>query len=220
MDELRNKLEEYIKKDKLTISDLKGLLTPVAQYVDAPIFNKNIVSVIDIIIMDRNQDKKFNIEDLRLLGRDVFAITSLVNIIMTIVLSIPDLKFKYSQGATEELIFKILVYVFLILIPTKTGRLLTLEEKRFIIDLTMIMYQTLQTSQITQNLISNIHTNIKLNKSSCCYMPDENPEQKKLDKILPIEKLALMNHMNNIQDKTLLYGTPKKLTIEKATKTK
>jgi len=202
MNDLITQLNEYIKKDNATVSDLKAILSPVSQYVDAPIFISNIGSILDIIMSDRNGDNKFDISDLTLLSHDPIALTSLVKSILMVIMSIPGIKFNYNSGTSEELIFKVLIYIFLVLIPTRLGRPLTSDEKQMIINIGSTIYQTLQTSQILQTLISSIENLFKNKKCyCCCHVPDQDPEQKKLDKHFPTEKIMLMNHMNNIRSK-------------------
>lgn len=196
---LKNSLDEFIKKDDLTIVELKEVLTPISKFVDAPVFVQNIDSIINIIITDRNGDKKFNVADLQLLGRDAMAIASLVSAILLIILSIPDLKFKYDQGATEELVFKLLAYIFLLLIPNQVGKKLSLDEKTFIVNLTLIIYQSIQTSRITQDLIAKLQEQLKTKKGCNCF---SGPQEDPLQKNLPLAKLHLTNNMNNIRDKS------------------
>ena len=214
LDVLKKSLDEFIKKDTVSITELKEILAPVSKFVDSPVFIQNIGSIIDIIVTDRNGDKKFDILDLRLLGTDVMAISSLVSSILLVILSIPNLKIKYDEGATEELIFKILAYVFLILIPIKTDKKLTIDEKTFIVNLTLIIYDTIKSSGVVEDLFVKIKRQIKTKKCYICFSVQPDP----LAKNLPMSKLNLTANMNNLRDKAAIENQIKLLQQQLADK--
>lgn len=204
IDELKLKIDSVIKTDNFDIEKLKNLLSPISAYVDHPTFIKNIVDVVLIIIQDRNGDRVFNLEDLKILANDPVAVSSLVSAVLIVICAIPELKFKYSQGATEELIFKLFTFVFLVIIPTKVGRPLSRDEKNMIVNYSILMYNSIKSSQMVQDLAAKIVQYFKTHDvCSCipqlnCCAPKTTPDDI-LEKRLPAAKLSLEHSMNNVR---------------------
>jgi hypothetical protein len=199
VNQLKTAIETLIQNDNFDVEKLKELLAPIATYVDNPVFIKNITDIVNIVTTDKNGDKKFDINDLKLFSNDPIAITSLISSILMIIYSIPELKFKYNQGATEELIFKILFFVFLVIVPTQTKMPLTSEDKTTIVNCTLIIYDTIKNTQIVQDLSNKISNYFKTSKCKCCT-PNKS-KQDILDNKFPSVKLNLEHSMNNIKQK-------------------
>ena len=204
LDQLKSKIEGVIKTDNFDIEKLKDLLTPISAYVEHPTFIKNIVDVVTIIIQDRNGDMVFNLDDLKILANDNVAISSLVSSVLLVICAIPELKFKYSQGATEELVFKLLAFVFLVIVPTQVKRQLTKEEKGMIVNYTLIIYNTIRSSQMVKDIVDKIITYFKTHDVTSC-LPTLNCCAKKptpeeiLEKRLPAAKLNLEHSITNVR---------------------
>jgi len=197
--ELKDKIRSVVQSDKFKILDLKMLLDPLGQYIDTPEFINNIDEVIRILIKDRNNDNKFDLIDLELLGKDPLTIMSLSSSILMILASMPNVKLSYKSGATEELVFRILVYCLLVIIPSNIGRNLTSEEKDKMLDIALSMYQVINSSQAFSGIVSDIKSYFK--NRGCCTCTHANKDDV-LQKQLPVIKLELSAHVNNVKYKS------------------
>ena len=133
--ELRNEILETIKDDDYDTSDLKKLLDPVFIYIENPLFKENLDQIVDLITEDRNGDVKFTIDDLSLFCRDFNAISALFQCLLVAIQSIPEIKINYDAGSTEEVMFKLLVYISLVAIPKHTNTKWSYDEKVRVLDL-------------------------------------------------------------------------------------
>ena len=194
--DLKSKLETLITKDTIGVDDIKLVLDPITKYVQSPLFVKNIDGIVNIILTDRNGDKKFDLQDLQLLGKDALAITSLVSAILLLICSIPGLKLKYSQGATEELVFKLLTYVFLIILPQQVGHTLSIQEKHIVLDLSLAVYQTIESSQIAKDVVDKIYSQVKSNGGCSCFSKSKGDPMQEF----PAAKLELIRNVQNARN--------------------
>jgi len=216
INDLKTKIEVLIKDNNFDIEKLRLILHPISLYVTNPVFVHNINEIVDIIIVDRNGDHQFNIADLQILSKDPIAIMSLVSAVMLIVSAIPTTKLQYNQGATEELIFKLLAYIFLVIVPSKIATPLTLEEKDAILNLTLVTYETLKSSQMVQNIISEVIAKMKSKGWCNCLIGPTDANQDKLDKHLPMAKLNLSQSVNNIRIKSQLNNLTQNFAVKNA----
>lgn len=154
--ELRNKILDVIKSDEYNLDSLRLVLQPASNFFGNKMFLDNVERVVRIIVTDRNNDKRFDIDDLKLLGGDILSITNLITAIMLLIGALPDMQLTYNPDATEELIMKILVYIFVVMIPKETNKKWTLAEKEAVLDLTLTIYQLIRSSQVTRDIINKI----------------------------------------------------------------
>lgn len=153
---LKSEILTIINGNKWDINKFNEFLGPVKIYIDSPTFILNLQKVIDIILEDRDGNNKFTIDDLKLLQNDILGITSLVNNVLLVIGSIPELKLKYEINNTEQTVFKVFAYIFLIAIPDQTGKSWSAEEKETIVDLTLAIYSILSASQVMKDLVKKI----------------------------------------------------------------
>ena len=205
IEELRTKIELIIKPDDFSIFDLKDVLIPITYYVDSPIFIYNVDIVVKIMLEDRNKNSKFDIEDLQLLGQDPLGILSLVSCILLILGCIPGFKLKYDPKLTEELVFKVLAYVLLVILPKSINIPLTFEEKKQILNVALSMYQVIASSQAFKNLVDKIVSYFKT-KGWCacmCGAPQVNTDEI-LAKHLPLAEFELSGHVIRLKDSVVV----------------
>jgi hypothetical protein len=81
--------------------------------------------------------------------------------------SISNIKMNYDPENTEIVIFKILVYIFLVLIPQKTGIILSTNDKMSMIDILIVIYEFILSSQLAQIYIEKIKKWFK-GEHMCC----------------------------------------------------
>lgn len=193
---LTNNFMQCIKNDDYNTSDLINLLTGVSEYINDPTFSNNLIQIVDIIIEDRNSDNKFSIADLELLGKNTEATTSLVTAILLFVAAIPGVKLEYNEGASEEFIFKVLAYVFLIIVPNRTGQLWTYKEKQAVVQLMLTMHQLIKSSKLLKKLTSDVSNWFKTKKLCACTNPSSKEDV--LEKKLPIMRGKLSGAVKNL----------------------
>jgi len=176
--ELKEQIMGVIKGNEYDVDDLREFLGPVYEFINAPNFVTHLKEIVEEILKDRDGNNQFNIDDLRLLGDDILGITTLVNAVLLVVGSLPEFKLKYQSRATEELVFKVFGFIFLVVIPKETGHPWTEEEKEKVVDLTLSIYNVIRSSQVTKELVDRIAKWFK-KKGWCrclCGAPDGKEE--------------------------------------------
>ncbi|HSW76937.1 MAG TPA: hypothetical protein VLG50_07815 [Candidatus Saccharimonadales bacterium] len=156
MNNLQESLKRLIAEDAMTISSLELLLSPAPIYIQNPTFLTNIVDVINIITKDRDNDQKFTINDLIVLSKDLAALSTLITTIVLLVKSLPDIKLNYKEQDTEEFIYKILVYIFLVILPTKTTVQLSQDDKLNILNVCNLIYEFLIHSGLLKEIVKKV----------------------------------------------------------------
>ncbi|QKF93837.1 hypothetical protein QKU48_gp0379 [Fadolivirus algeromassiliense] len=219
LEKLKRQIMNVIRDNNYDIDDLKDLLSPVSEYVESDVFKTNIEDIVAIVTKDRDGNNVFTIDDLALLKNDIMGITSLVTALLLLVGAIPELKLKYDEGATEEIIFKLLSYVFLVVVPKQTGKELTNEEKESILNITLAIYQIIKSSQITKDLVNKIVAWFK-SKGLCACVSSPDYKESVVEKRLPKVKLELSHSMNNVREKAAMKSEIKGLQrkLEKKSK--
>jgi hypothetical protein len=200
--DLKSVIMKAIKHNDYDVSVLLGILGPMDKCVENPLFIANLKQVVDVILQDRDGNNKFTVKDLELLGKDVIGVTTLVTSILLVLGTVPELKLKYKPGATEELVFKVLAYVFLVIVPKETGNPWNLEEKKAVVDLTVLIYQLVISSQSTKDAVAAVIKWFNA-KGLCKCMSGESEEQKNnvVQKHMPKLQVVLANSVQNNKDK-------------------
>lgn len=223
LENLKKQIMDIIRDDSYDLNHLKVALTPICMYTDNSIFQSNVAEIVKILTKDRDGNNKFTIDDLALLKNDILGITSLITAILLIISAIPEFKLKYEEGVTEGIIFKILAYIFLVIIPKETGHQWTLEEKEAVLNLSLMIYQLIKSSQVVKDLVNKIREFFK-SKGLCTCVSGTKQEQNVavLEKRLPQVKLELMHTMNNVREKSEMRseinGLKRKLAKNKRVK--
>lgn len=208
LDGLKQNIMNVIKDNDYSFDDLVEVLSPISAFINEPVFKNNIEEIISIISKDRNGNQKFDVGDLQALCKDFGAITPLITAVFLLIGAIPQIKLEYSAGETEEIIFKILAYVFLVIVPKQTGAPWGPEEKQQVVDITLTVYGMIKSSQFVQNLIAKVNAWLKQKGWCKCMTTDENPA---VEAKLPKLKMDLQLAMNNVRDKSELMAEIKAL---------
>lgn len=184
--ELQQSLKRLIQQD-FEIDSLEQLLSPVPFYTNNPIFVSNFIEIARIVTQDRDADHKFTANDLLLFSKDIIAMTAFITAILLIVNSIPNIKITYTEGETEELIFKFIVYIFFVIIPKHTGLQLTQLEKEAILNVSILVYLSFIQTQLLKKLIVKVLGWFKKQWIHCCN------NETALDKNMPALHIKLDN---------------------------
>jgi hypothetical protein len=197
---LKNDVLKLIASEDDTIVNLKNILMPISQCIDSPVIVKNISDIVDIMTADRNGDNKLDVEDLRLMVSDPFVIVHLVTSLILILTSLPQLKITVNVEESEIIILKLLIYVFLVIVPTKTGNNWKPETKVEIINISISVFNTMQSLQIVKTTINKIAIYVKGNKYCKCLTIKSNL----IDDKVPDAQLELTKAINNVKEKKLM----------------
>lgn len=203
MDRLKQNILLVIKDNNYSINDLTTALKPISNYTDNTFFKDNIKTIVDIITKDRDGNNKFTIDDLKYLSNDIIGISSLITALLLIIGGIPDIKLKYEPEVTEELVFKLLAFIFLVVIPKQTGHPWTYDEKVAVLDLALLVYQLIKSSQVVKDLCAKVIAWFK-SKNFCKCTADPNFHETVVEKNLPGVKLELIQSMNTIKEKSAM----------------
>ena len=132
--ELKQSVLDLLKNSEYSIDDLKLILDPDGTILSTNQFLSNLHKIVEVLTKDRNNDSKFTVDDLEYLSEDVIGITNLVSSIILVLHGLPNFTIKYQESETEELIFRILVYVVLVVIPEETQVNWNTEERDAILE--------------------------------------------------------------------------------------
>lgn len=199
---LKAQILDLIKDENYDPEDLKKILEPVSTFIDNPLFADNLQQIVDIVTKDRDGNNKFTIDDLKIMSHDVMAVTSLISCLLLVIQAIPELKLQYDAGATEEIIFKLLTYIFLVVVPKQTNQKWTVDEKTQIVNLSITIYQLVQSTGIVQDLYEKLKKLLATKVFTCsCFKPKHKDPADTIAQHMPKAKLELITHMNNVKDK-------------------
>ena len=179
---LRNKIHSIITNHGVDIKMLKDVLSPVCNYTDSFTFDANITNIINIIARDDNN--KFTTKNIKLLSKDVPAITAFITSILLILNSIPSVKITYTHSESEEFMFKIIVYIFIVIMPRKICRYFTKTETLVLFNCAVLIHQVLIESEILKNAMTNVASWFKKNKFQCqCFTTKRSVIENKVSKV-------------------------------------
>ncbi len=208
LDELKQNIMNVIQLDDYKMEDLVQVLSPLADFLEQPVFKNNIDDIVSVVTKDRDGNQKFDMGDLQMMAKDIGAISSLITSLFLLIGAIPQIKLDYKPGDTEEIVFKVLAYVFLVIIPKQTGQQWTLEEKQQVVNITLSVYEMIKSSQLVQDLVNKVKKWLQSKGWCKCMVGGDNPA---VDDKLPKVKVALQDAMNNVRDKSALVKEIKEL---------
>lgn len=197
---LKNDLIKLIDGNDDTIVNLKNILMPISQCIDSPVIVENITEIVNIMTTDRNGDAQLDVEDLRLMVVDPFVIVHLVTSLILILTALPQLKITINVEESEIIILKLLMYVFLVIIPNKTGTTWKPENKIEIVKMSITLYNTMQSLQIVKTTINKIASYIKSNKYCSCLTIKSNL----IDDKVPDAQLELTKAINIVRERKVM----------------
>jgi hypothetical protein len=220
IEKLRAEIELIVRNDSVSIYDLKDVLSPVFDYIEYPAFAKTVNEIVDIVLEDRNGDGKFDIADLKMLSTDIRDIGNLIGLLVVLLQYIPKLKLKYQHEITELLVFKVLVYMFMVVIPEKANIVWSIDNKVKILDIITHIYKVITQSKLVKDIIERIiqwfkdgeHEKLFKRVFKCCYPPVDKTEEI-IAEHLPIMKEKLrstlitcnrMNILSNAVNKSIM----------------
>lgn len=210
VDQLKQNILSVIQTDNYSINELKNVLAPIPIYTDNQIFTDNITTIISIIVTKRDGNSTFDIEDLKLLGTDMSAMTSLITSLILIMGAIPNTKLTYNSGDTEILVLKMLAFVFLVVVPKQANLNWTLDEKTTIVNISVSIYEFLQSSQVVKDIIAKVVAWFKTKNFCVCLAPHAN-NTTVVQQNMPQVTAQLAQSVTNAKDKSAMMKEIKAL---------
>lgn len=204
---LKKSLNDMIEKSDCTFADIVNILEPFAEYISNTQFTDNMGQIVDVIIIDRNHDNKISFDDVKLLSSDISAVTSIISCTLAVIASLPNVTISSKSGFTQDILFKILTYVFLVVLPQKLNLEWAVNEKKTIINIALSIYNLFITSGLAKDLINKIKQ-LFIKKGWCkCICAPETDKQEVLDKNLPVMMLELGTNLSSFRNISTLRHT-------------
>ena len=201
-DTLKNDILKLINNDDDTVVNIKNILMPIASCIDNPVLAQNVNDIVTIILTDRDKNGKFDVNDLKLMVNDPFVVVSLVTILLLILTALPNLKITINVEESEIIILKLLMYIFLVIIPKTTGANWNTEEKTLILNLSLSIFQTMQTLEIVKIGINKFAKFVKTNKYCSCLTVKSNL----IEEQLPEAKMNLVKSIGSAKEKAMMQA--------------
>ena len=201
---LKKSLNDIIEKSNCTFADIVNVLEPFAEYISNTQFTDNMEQLINIIIIDRNHDNKISFDDIKLLSSDISAVTSIISCTLAIIASLPNVTITKNSGFAQDILFKILTYIFLVILPQKINLNWSIDEKKTIINVILSIYNLFITSGLAKDLINKIKQ-LFIKKGWCkCICTTETDKQEVLDRHLPSMMLELGTNLATFRSMSTL----------------
>lgn len=183
--DLQSTLQTLISKP-LDASVIETLLSPAPLYLQDPSVMSYIDTILKILLQDRNGNNTVDIEDLLLLAKDMNAIIALVTAIVLLISNLPHVTIDYKAEDSELFIYKILVYIFLKVMPEKLNIPLTEEQLQSLLNLCNLIYAFLVESGMLKSIFEKIAGWAKdaFGKCFACMRSDKSVVAQKMPKLL------------------------------------
>jgi hypothetical protein len=190
-----HKIFELLKNPEYTEEELLSILDPADNLFGSQSFISNLVSIVSTITEDRNGDKKFSIDDIILLAKDIPTILTLVNSIVLSIKLTPSVASYVRTQDMNEIIYKIFMYILLHLVPEYTGVKWSPAELEELSNITSAVYNMIVASKIAGKVVISL-----LKKSNiCCFKSNDTQEtENKLDYSNTILKGSVLNNRDKI----------------------
>lgn len=167
--------------------NLKDILMPSCDICA----NKYFINNIETILKCLTVDKKTFLQDICLLSENLLCISHLLTYIILLLHNKKQITHK--DLVTDEVIYKILYYIFLIILPELLGVTLTKDEQNVIIEIVAVLCNIIKSNELVQNSFNKIKE--WLNNNNCfCFKKDNNNVIK--NKLLDV-KIYFKNELNN-----------------------
>ena len=167
---LKSELQNLIHMD---LTQIEQTVSPASLYFHNDSIKDQVIDIIRIICQDRDGNQNFTVNDLVLLSKDIVAMTSLITALILMINSVPHLKIKYKEGETEELVLKLLIYLFLVIIPKQTNTQFTEEEKEALLNVSILVYTLLLQTHIVEKIVTKVSNWLSTKCTCLCFKTPE-----------------------------------------------
>jgi len=191
--DLQNAILAAVTDPSYNLTNLLNLLSPIENYINNPDFISNLNTIVSILTEDRDGGTSFDIQDIVLLKNDLPSMISLVNSLLLLMAAVPNTSFQYSSSTTELLIFKVIAYILLVVIPNQTNTTITLDDKTTMISVAVSIYNILVSTSVVQSMVAKIQSWFSSGGclACCCSSSSTSSTQDVVSAKLPVVTLAL-----------------------------
>lgn len=204
--DLQNALLQLVRNANVSLDDINKLLDPAPVTIGNPALANELNQLLSILLQDRDGNSTFNLNDLKILSHDPIALTSLISTILLIVGSLPNINLQYDSNGAEIFILKLLAYIFLVVIPQKTNVNWSIDDKVAIVNISIIIIATVQSSQTFQVLIAKISAWLKSKGWCQCGVDAASVKVGQMQKNLPKTLVGLKSTMPQIKQQAALHS--------------
>lgn len=201
-DTLQSDILKLINNDDDTVVNIKNILTPISSCIDNPTLAQNINEIVTIMTTDRDKNGKIDVNDLKLMVSDPFVIVHLVMLLFLILTALPSLKITINIEESEIIILKLLMYIFLVIIPKTVGVNWTMDEKTSILTMSLSIFQTMQSLEIVKVAITKFANFVKTNKYCSCLTVKSNL----IEEQLPEAKINFIKSICSAKEKGIMQA--------------
>lgn len=189
IDKLKQDIYDSFSNDE----QMDKLLVPVCNFTQNSDFTTNIKNIVVEIVKDRDGNNVFTVNDLNFLSKDILAVTSIITGLLLVVKGIPNYKIKYVEIETEILVFKLLLYLFLVAVPEEAHIEWSTEDKYIVVDTVTSIYNMYTATLLIKDVLNNVS---KLFGFTCCRTKDDAV----VEKHLPVVKRDIRANMHRARD--------------------
>jgi hypothetical protein len=190
IEKLKQSLFTIVEKSECNFSDIVNILEPFADYISNSQFGENMHKILEIILMYNSEAHPFSFSDIQLLSSDIAALTSLLNCTLAVIASLPEVTLTSTCKFTQDMLFKILTYVFLVLLPSKLNLSWSIQQKTTIINMVLSVYNMFVSSGLAKSILDKIHK-LFVQKGWCKCICKGEDKVKVLEKNFPVLALDL-----------------------------
>lgn len=217
--------QAFLTTGDYTVS-LHKIVGPVdAYFAENAAFQSNCRQVADTIVLDRNGDCAFDMEDLELLVKDVPAMMELAKAIALLAVSFRELNLKYVRGTAEVLMLKLLMYIFVVVLPQQIlassladpssasgePNPLSSEEQSRVVEIVMMFYSFIVNARVAKKVFKKVIAFFhKKAICICCTVYDDAEETTaaKLPTFIEPLRASVDKNREIVRLKKNLYNNP------------
>lgn len=175
------------------------ILSPISDYFTGSDFIiSEVKDIIMIITKDRDNNNEFNIDDIKLIGENVVVVSNLISSVLLLLSKLPDVKIKYRENESEMLVFKILSYIFLVLIPAITRTNFLPGDYNDIVNVIVSVYKTTESLGLVKALIDMV-VGIAKNTSCGCVPNKTENKHKAINREIKLCRSSLAVEANKMR---------------------
>ncbi len=208
---IKDNILKLIKDEDYNVEDLTNILNSVSDYLSNPDFITNINQIINILTIDRDNSRSFTIDDVTLLSKDPLALMSLVTIAVSTICSIPALKIKYDENMSEVLVFELLAYIFLVVLPKEAKIKWSHDDKVQIVNIAMVVVQQIRSSDMLKQVFADVMSWFKNNVKCNCTKNNQATNRDIMNNKLNHHRLIIRYSIESNRETNLLRQELNKL---------
>lgn len=199
MDNLQKRITDIVSDPQHTDEQLVNALDPISIYTDNEVFISHVDDIVNFITTDRNGDNEFSMKDVELLCKDPKCIRDMIQMLVIIIKSIPNVQLKYTEDETEILIYKLFIYIMFISVPSKTGCQYTDFEIKALLNLCGNVYTLSTSTRIVRAVFSKV--NLFFKSHSFCSCLCANNKNDIAENELAEAKVEFMSDFNGVRER-------------------